>query len=726
MGGSFARSTGQTPSRRERDASMNWAARLSEHRAKIFVGRVAELGLLRHALQAEHPNFQVLAIYGPPGSGKTTLLKRFATECDDVGVGNKLIDARSLQPVQKPFLRAFRAALELGENDVLTTALARRGRFILMIDNYDTLYPLHDWLCETVLPQLPASTIFVVASREALPDLWRTDPAWRQLVQPVYLHNFSPKETRMYLTLRAVPGAEHGSLIRFSRGHPLALSLAADLYDQRSDFSFDPRSAPDMMQTLVRRFVGDVVDPGRRMALEASAIVRVTTEAVLAAMLDSQDVRAEFEWLCDLSFIDFSPAGIYPHDLVRDAISQDLLWRDAHRYEELRRRAHEFYAPLLRHPDQNIQEKTLVDYLFLYRSHAALRPFLERHGTRPVLPKAEQATPADHPQLLALVRHFEGEASADVLAHWLRYQPQGAWLMRGDDGRVTAFTLIVRLDGQSEAHTRADPLTRRIWEYLQKNDLLQPNDVATVSRFVIDAEKYQDITPQIASFAMFLLRHCLTVPNLKFTFNILAQPEVWEPFATASGFFKLVRDKDLQFQVGERRMGVFMQDWRCETPEMWLSRIAPQQQWERQQRESTRHRPISAVQDEQQLLEQRNKFASAVRHALKNFHVLDALASNPLVNSAFVRKCIGENADSDSKTRALQAAITEVVEFLGTVPTREKLYQALRYTYIEPQGSQERVAEWLGIPFSTYRGHLRAGMNVLTDILWRKDVEARG
>ena len=119
---------------------------------------------------------------------------------------------------------------------------------------------------------------------------------------------------------------------------------------------------------------------------------------------------------------------------------------------------------------------------------------------------------------------------------------------------------------------------------------------------------------------------------------------------------------------------------------------------------------MPAVQDEQQLLEQRNEFANAVRHALKNFHVPDVLALNPLVNSAVVAKYIGEKADIDSKTRALQAAITEVIEFLGTVPKRERLYQALRYTYLDPQGSQERVAEWLDLPFSTYRGHLRGGI----------------
>ena len=96
----------------------------------------------------------------------------------------------------------------------------------------------------------------------------------------------------------------------------------------------DPLSAPDVVQTSVRRFAGDVADPGRRAALEASAIVRVTREPVLAALLAKEDVRAEFEWLCRFLY-GFAPTGVYPHDLVREALSRDLLWRNPHRYEEL-------------------------------------------------------------------------------------------------------------------------------------------------------------------------------------------------------------------------------------------------------------------------------------------------------------------------------------------------------------------------------------------------------
>lgn len=283
----------------------------------------------------------------------------------------------------------------------------------------------------------------------------------------------------------------------------------------------------------------------------------------------------------------------------------------------------------------------------------------------------------------------------------------------------------MRLERAGEQYVRADPLTRRLWDYLQENHLLGPGEVATVSRFIIDAETYQEITPALASMAISLLRHCLTVPNLKFTFNIMADPEKWEPMTLAANFFKPVRD--LAFHSGGRSMGVFMQDWRDESPAAWLEHIAPERRWHNERRK-TDAEPAGAApaQEAQALLEGRDEFAKGVRHALKHFHVPDMLAKNPLLNSALVTGRTGAKADSDSKVRSLQAVIAEVVKFLGTVPKRVPLYQALRYTYLEPKGSQERVTEWLDLPFSTYRGHLRAGIEVLTDVLWRKDVEARG
>ena len=75
------------------------------------------------------------------------------------------------------------------------------------------------------------------------------------------------------------------------------------------------------------------------------ALVRVTTESVLAEMCGLPDVNELFEWLRGLSFIQTRPGGLFPHDLAREAMVADLRWRNPEWYAELHRRARLYLHP---------------------------------------------------------------------------------------------------------------------------------------------------------------------------------------------------------------------------------------------------------------------------------------------------------------------------------------------------------------------------------------------
>jgi hypothetical protein len=68
--------------------------------------------------------------------------------------------------------------------------------------------------------------------------------------------------------------------------------------------------------------------------------------------------------------------------------------------------------------------------------------------------------------------------------------------------------------------------------------------------------------------------------------------------------------------------------------------------------------------------------------------------------------------------RALQAALEEAAEALKSSSRDVKLYRAVWHTYFEPLETQEKVAERLGLPFSTYRHHLRQAIERIADRLW--------
>ena len=51
------------------------------------------------------------------------------------------------------------------------------------------------------------------------------------------------------------------------------------------------------------------------------------------------------------------------------------------------------------------------------------------------------------------------------------------------------------------------------------------------------------------------------------------------------------------------------------------------------------------------------------------------------------------------------------------------LVRALERTYLRPAPTQEAAAELLGLPFSTYRGHLTRGVERVVDWLWRRELD---
>ena len=70
----------------------------------------------------------------------------------------------------------------------------------------------------------------------------------------------------------------------------------------------------------------------------------------------------------------------------------------------------------------------------------------------------------------------------------------------------------------------------------------------------------------------------------------------------------------------------------------------------------------------------------------------------------------------------MQALIKEAAEALAASPRDVKLYRALHHTYFQPAPTQERAAELLDLPFSTYRRHLMAGITQVTEALWQREV----
>ena len=201
-------------------------------------------------------------VFGPGGVGKTTLLGEFAHLCDQAQTSAYYVDARHVDPAPECFLSALRPAMGLAPSDSpLEVLAARAGRQVVLIDTYETLAPLDGWLRESFLPQLPEDVLVVLASRHAPSPAWRADPGWQALVHVLPLRNLDPSDSRAYLTKREVPLAQQQAVLDFTYGHPLALSLVADVFAQRPGIVFQPAAAPDVVKTLLEQLVQKLIHP---------------------------------------------------------------------------------------------------------------------------------------------------------------------------------------------------------------------------------------------------------------------------------------------------------------------------------------------------------------------------------------------------------------------------------------------------------------------------------
>jgi hypothetical protein len=682
------------------------ADRLRAERHRRFVGRSNECALFQEALLAPELPFLVLHIYGLGGIGKTSLLNQFTGICADREIPVIRLDASTMEPFPEAFSEALQR--EIGrdcEGVPLHWLASCTQRQVLMIDTYENLAPLDDWVRNSLLPQLSDNILVVLAGRLPPTAPWRTDPGWQSLLRTLPLRNLSPEEGRTYLVERKIPQKQHRAVLEFTHGHPLALSLVADHFTQQPDLSFEPQVAPDIVKLLLERFVNAGLDLQQRLALEASALVRRTTESLLAEMLELPDASAVFTWLRNLSFMEAGADGLYPHDLAREVLIADLRWRNRERYIDLHRRARNYYSTRIRDAGQQV----LFDYIFLHRDNPVIRPSFEWRQQSQL--SVDHFRPSDLGAMLAAVERFENRASADLAAYWCKRQPKALHIFRDNSLQPVGFLMALALERTDETDRAQDPALQKAWDYLQTHAPLRSGEGATHFRFWMGHETYHSVSPIQSLITVQMVRHYLTTPKLAFSFFPVRNPEHW---AAVFAYADLVRIPEADYTVEGIAYGVYSHDWRVVPPVAWLARLA--------EREIALAVPTPITTPAPTLVAlSQPEFAQALRTALRDYTQTESLRNNPLLRSRLVIERTA--AQQQEAVPVLKDLLKEVVESLQSTPKQSKAYRALLYTYLQPMANQELVAERLDLPFSTYRRHLSTGLTQIQTLLWQRELQ---
>lgn len=705
----------------QRETASKRSARLSDRlaaaRRERFVGREGELALFRSALEATEPPFAVLHIHGPGGVGKTTLLRQFERVATEHGRLTVRLDARNIEPSPPGFLQSLHQAL--------CEATGRRGdpsppaahfpdwpaNAVLILDTYERLTPLDTWLRETFLPQLPTRSLVVIAGRNPPASAWRTESDWAGLARIVSLRNLHPDESRAYLTARGVVGDRQASALAFTHGHPLALSLVADVLNQSAEpAAFDAHHAVDVVHVLLERFIQDVPSTQHRRAMEVCALAWATTEALLADALDIEDAREPFEWLRQLSFIEQGQHGLFPHDLAREALEADLRWRNPDVFRQLRQRITNYLRARMTRVSGLEQQRTLLDWLYAGRDSPFVGPFFD--WTAMDFAYARPAAPDDAAAIVKMVRTHEGEASAQIAQHWLRRQPGGFLIFRNAEGERVGFVANIALHEATPEDLAADPAAPAALDFVRRHGPIREDEEIFFLRFWMGRDTHQAITFAINLTCVNTIILWMTRPRLAWSFIAMANPEFWTPHFTE---VNIPRSPEADFEVGGRRYGVFAHDWRIEPMSTWLTGqpVVPM----------TFSQPEQAGRTPPVLVLSQSEFDEAVRQALRNYTRPDALAGNPLLRSRVVLEAAEREATGARATPStLQALLREAAATLTGNPKDMKLHRAVWHTYFEPAPTQERAAELLDLPFNTYRYHLARGVERIVAWLWQREL----
>jgi hypothetical protein len=656
-----------------------------------------------------------LHIFGPGGVGKTTLLQEFAILSEQHNARPVYLDARHIDLSPDAFIKSLGALLGQRNGHSIPDLLdASPQRTVILIDTYEALTPLDGWLRTTFLPQLPDTVLTVLAGRNAPDAAWQGDSGWQDLVRVISLRNLSQEEGRTFLKKRGLPADHHEGILEFTHGHPLALSLVAEVYSQRGHVGLHPEESPDVVKSLMERFVQEVPGPAHRTALEACALVRVTTEALLGEMLGipasgatSEGVHELFEWLRHLSFVESSAEGIFPHDLARETLAADLRWRNPDWYVELHNRARKYYTDRLKQTSGLTQQRLMLDTVFLHRDNAVIRSFFDWQTTGSMVPYSLEEN--DIPAVQRVTAQHESKESAELAVHWCQRFPQHVTVWRDAEGALLGFLLSLPLHLLNDQDPRLDPAVERTRSFLNVHAPLRENEVALLFRFWMARDTYQGISPIQSLIFIQVAKQYLTVPNLAFTFFPCADPEFW---AAILSYAELTRYPEADFEIGGKTYGIYGHDWRVMTPAIWIARLA--------EKEVGGAGPVTPPVAEPIISLSREDFSNAVRQALQGFARPSGLSGNPLLKSRLVLETSGKGAKE--KTEILRSRIKEAADGLRVHPRDEKLFRAIDHTYLHPAATQEAAAELLDIPFSTYRRHLTSGIQRLTEILWRQEI----
>lgn len=377
--------------------------------------------------------YRIVHVVGPGGIGKSTLLREVVRRATTKGFSSVWIDGRDIAPFPHEI------------NDMVAS-LTEGQPALVVLDSYGMIASLDGYLRESVIPDLPDSTVVVFASRHAPSPHW-FERGWDSVVCSMELTALTPAESEALASAHGAVGEVVGRIVQRSHGSPLAIVVAAE---NRGSVA---------LGDLVDRLLGDEADPSQLRTLGVAAIARVTTPELLEDVLGETAATEGFKWLAARSFSEPLATGVALHALVAEAVQAQLEERDPVGAGMLRRRIADHLHRRALAGDTGLS----TELQHLVRDPDVKWGFANDIGNRFHI---DRIRPGDTDQIGAIME-FVGESEwwASSLPY-IEGHPELCGVARDGDGRVGGYFVAVSPD-TAPAIARTDPALMHWLDYVR-------------------------------------------------------------------------------------------------------------------------------------------------------------------------------------------------------------------------------------------------------------------
>jgi hypothetical protein len=329
-----------------------------------------------------------------------------------------------------------------------------------------------------------------------------------------------------------------------------------------------------------------------------------------------------------------------PHDLARDAVDNDLWWRDRERYYAMHRRVRRVVIDRVLNAPPLLRTGLFRDLLFMHRRSKLYSRFTRwgQGGGFSVEPLSKEYVS----DVIDMAARNEGPASARITGFWAEKRPECFRVfLNAASGKIEGFVLLLLLAEPAAEDCAADPGVEAMWRFMQKSAPLRPGEcVVSQRQFVIDGA-WGLVTAHTDAIAALNGVAWLTTPRLGWAFLLTGRPDQWRPMWEYLDF----RENGIDFALDDKRFVLFGHDFRLSPPDTWLDFM------ESRELELSRAEPELESAPPPLVALARSDFEQAVRAFLKDFARPSALEKNTLLRCRLARSAAEGGGSSPTFAR---------------------------------------------------------------------------